>query len=118
MQPVLGGACVGLMALPLPQILGVGYGTLEDLLKGEQFSLGFLGLLLGVKIMITAISLSSGLVGGIFAPSLFIGACLGAIYGNSLMTILPPSLSEIAPPPAYAMVGMAAVRNVRSSAKS
>lgn len=109
MQPVLGGACVGLMALPLPQILGVGYGTLEDILKGEQFSIGFLGLLLGVKIMITAISLSSGLVGGIFAPSLFIGACLGAIYGNSLMTILPPSLSEIAPPPAYAMVGMAAV---------
>ncbi|MFP4124062.1 MAG: chloride channel protein [Coleofasciculus sp.] len=109
MQPVLGGACVGLVALPLPQILGVGYGTLEDILQGEQFSISFLGLLLGVKIIITAISLSSGLVGGVFAPSLFIGACLGAIYGNSLMTILPPSLSEIAPPPAYAMVGMAAV---------
>ncbi|MEQ8958373.1 MAG: chloride channel protein, partial [Coleofasciculus sp. C2-GNP5-27] len=109
MQPALGGACVGLMALPLPQILGVGYGTLEDILKGEQFSIVFLGLLLSGKIIITAISLGSGLVGGIFAPSLFIGACLGAIYGNSLMTILPPSLSETAPPPAYAMVGMAAV---------
>jgi H+/Cl- antiporter ClcA/predicted transcriptional regulator len=109
MQPVLGGACVGLVALPLPQILGVGYGTLEYILQGEQFSISFLILLLGVKIIITAISLSSGLVGGVFAPSLFIGACLGAIYGNSLMTILPPNLSEIAPPPAYAMVGMAAV---------
>ncbi len=109
MQPVLGGACVGLVAIPFPQILGVGYGTLEDILQGEQFSISFLGLLLGVKIIITAISLSSGLVGGVFAPSLFIGACLGAIYGNSLMTILPPNLSEIAPPPAYAMVGMAAV---------
>jgi len=86
--PTLGGLAVGVMRWHYPHILGQGFC---------------------VKIMITAISLSSGLVGGIFAPSLFIGACLGAIYGNSLMTILPPSLSEIAPPPAYAMVGMAAV---------
>jgi len=109
MQPILGGACVGLVALQLPQILGIGYGTLEVILKGEQFSLPLLFLLLVVKLVVTAISLGSGLVGGIFAPALFLGACLGAIYGNVLTAVLPPGLSEIAPPPAYAMVGMAAV---------
>ncbi|GAB4175724.1 MAG: chloride channel protein [Coleofasciculaceae cyanobacterium] len=108
-QSVLGGACVGLVALQLPQILGVGYGTLEVILKGGQFSLPLLFLLLVVKLVVTAISLGSGLVGGIFAPALFLGACLGAIYGNVLTVVLPPGLSEIAPPPAYAMVGMAAV---------
>jgi H+/Cl- antiporter ClcA len=109
LQPVLGGACIGIMALQLPQILGVGYGVLEAILRGEQFPLQLLGLLLVTKLIATSISLGSGLVGGVFAPAMFLGACLGAIYGNFLTMILPPGLSKIAPPPAYAMVGMAAV---------
>ncbi|MCX7594493.1 MAG: chloride channel protein [Fischerella sp.] len=109
LQPALGGACIGVMALQLPQILGIGYGVLEAILCGEQFPLPLLGLLLVAKVIATSISLGSGLVGGVFAPAMFLGACLGAIYGNLLTVILPTWLSEIAPPPAYAMVGMAAV---------
>lgn len=48
-------------------------------------------------------------MGGIFAPAMFLGACLGSLYGQGLAIALPPGLDQIAPPPAYAMVGMAAV---------
>jgi H+/Cl- antiporter ClcA len=71
--------------------------------------------LLGVKLVMTAISLGSGLVGGIFAPAMFLGASLGSAYGKLLATV--PGISSImAAPPAYAMVGMAAV--LASSAKA
>jgi H+/Cl- antiporter ClcA len=56
----------------------------------------------------TALSLGSGLVGGIFAPAMFLGASLGSAYGKLLATV-PVISSVIAAPPAYAMVGMAAV---------
>jgi H+/Cl- antiporter ClcA/CBS domain-containing protein len=108
-HPILGGLCVGLIALKLPHILGIGYGMLETILEGKQFPLYFLILLLCVKLVVVAISLGSGLVGGVFAPAMFIGACLGAVYGNVLGAIVPPSMLEIASPQAYAMVGMAAV---------
>ncbi len=109
-KPVIGGFGVGLMALAVPQILGVGYSTLEVILKGEAFPLQTLLVLLPVKLLATALSLGSGLVGGIFAPAMFLGACLGAIYGQILNTVLPTSIADvIASPAAYAMVGMAAV---------
>ncbi|MGB8699572.1 MAG: chloride channel protein [Thermosynechococcaceae cyanobacterium] len=109
-KPVLGGAGVGLMALAVPQILGVGYNTLEEILKGEVFPLHMLLIVLPVKLIATALSLGSGLVGGIFAPAMFLGACLGAIYGQILNTVLPQAIADaIASPAAYAMVGMAAV---------
>jgi H+/Cl- antiporter ClcA/CBS domain-containing protein len=108
-QPLVGGTCLGLVALQFPQVLGVSYGTLELILEGNPFSINFLSVLLVVKLIVTAISLGSGLVGGIFAPAMFLGACLGAIYANVLNAIVPPGLIEIAPSPAYAMVGMAAV---------
>ncbi|NJM68700.1 MAG: chloride channel protein [Acaryochloris sp. RU_4_1] len=109
-KPAIGGAGVGLMALAVPQILGVGYSTLEVILKGEAFPLQTLLVLLPVKLLATALSLGSGLVGGIFAPAMFLGACLGAIYGQILNTLLPTSIADvIASPAAYAMVGMAAV---------
>ncbi|HEY9825182.1 MAG TPA: chloride channel protein, partial [Stenomitos sp.] len=109
-KPVIGGAGVGLMALIVPQILGIGYDTLEVILKGEAFPLQTLILFLIAKLIATALSLGSGLVGGIFAPAMFLGACLGAIYGQVLNTVLPPAIADvIASPAAYAMVGMAAV---------
>ncbi|NJL37823.1 MAG: chloride channel protein [Leptolyngbyaceae cyanobacterium RM2_2_4] len=108
-QPILGGVCIGLVALQLPQVLGIGYGTLQVILEGKEFPLQFLCLLLFVKLVATAVSLGSGFVGGIFAPAMFLGACLGAVYGNVLAIALPSTWLEIAPPPAYAMVGMAAV---------
>ncbi len=103
-----GGLAVGLLALGFPQVLGVGYDTIESLLgSGGGISLlTLLGLLL-VKLLATAISNATGFIGGGFAPSLFLGAVLGNFYGQLLCDGgfgLP-----VAEAPAYAMVGMAAV---------
>jgi H+/Cl- antiporter ClcA/CBS domain-containing protein len=107
LRPVLGGLCLGAIALKFPQVLGVGYETVEAVLRDVQFSLPLLAGLLLAKLAVTAISLGSGFVGGLFAPAMFLGAALGAAYGKALMLVLPTTF--IAAPPAYAMVGMAAV---------
>ncbi len=104
----LGGSAVGLMALVFPQVLGVGYDTIEALL-GRDGGIPLLTLLvlLGVKLLATGVSNATGFVGGGFAPALFLGAVLGSCYGQLLGESglhLP-----VAEPPAYAMVGMAAV---------
>lgn len=108
MITALGGLGVGLLALGFPQVLGVGYDTIEALL-GNSGSVSLLTLLtlLGVKLLATGLSSATGFVGGGFAPSLMLGALLGNCYGQLLGESgfhLP-----IAEPPAYAMVGMAAV---------
>ena len=108
-HPIIGGACVGLVALQWPQILGIGYETIEAMLQDVEFSLQLLVVLLVVKLIVTAISLGSGLVGGVFAPAMFLGASLGAAYGKILAAIAPLVSVHLAAPPAYAMVGMAAV---------
>lgn len=108
-HPVIGGACVGLVALKLPQILGIGYETIEAMLQDVEFSLQLLLILLVMKLLITAISMGSGLVGGVFAPAMFLGASLGGAYGKILAALLPQISMYMAGPPAYAMVGMAAV---------
>ncbi|XHX80741.1 MAG: chloride channel protein [Stenomitos frigidus ULC029] len=109
LRPAIGGLCVGAIALQFPQILGIGYETVEAMLRDVQFSLPLLLSLLVLKLAATAISLGSGLVGGLFAPAMFLGASLGAAYGKLMAIVLPLSLGSIAAPPAYAMVGMAAV---------
>ena len=108
-HPLLGGLCVGLIALKWPQILGIGYPTIEAMLQDVEFSLPLLLILLVVKLVMTAVSLGSGLVGGVFAPAMFLGASLGAAYGKIVLWFLPNMSAYIAAPPAYAMVGMAAV---------
>ncbi|RMH63933.1 MAG: CBS domain-containing protein [Cyanobacteria bacterium J003] len=108
-RPLMGGLCVGLVALYLPQVLGIGYETVEAILRDVNFSLGLLLVLLVTKMLLTAVSLGSGLVGGIFAPALFLGASLGAAYGKVLPILLPMFANSIAAPAAYATVGMAAV---------
>ena len=104
----LGGAAVGGMALLFPQVLGVGYDTIEALLGSDGGNpLLTLLLLIGVKLLATTISNATGFVGGGFAPALVLGAVLGNAYGQVLGEgglQLP-----VAEPPAYAMVGMAAV---------
>lgn len=109
LRPAIGGACVGLVALQFPQVLGIGYETVEAMLRDAHFPLWLLLSLLVVKLGMTAISLGSGLVGGLFAPAMFLGASLGAAYGRLIPLVLPVDPSTIAAPPAYAMVGMAAV---------
>jgi H+/Cl- antiporter ClcA/CBS domain-containing protein len=109
LRPVLGGLSIGIVALQFPQILGIGYETVEAMLRDVHFSLPLLLALLVLKLLMTGISLGSGFVGGLFAPAMFLGASLGAAYGQSLALILPIAPDSIAAPPAYAMVGMAAV---------
>ena len=116
LTPVLGGAIVGIVALKFPQVTGIGYETIEAMLQDVQFSTLLLVSILVIKLLLTAISLGSGLVGGLFAPSMFLGATMGAIYGKSLVLLFPALSSQIAAPPAYAMVGMAAV--LASSARA
>jgi H+/Cl- antiporter ClcA/CBS domain-containing protein len=107
--PAIGGLLVGLVALKFPQILGIGYETVEAMLQDVGFSLVLLGSLVLAKLIMTAVSLGSGLVGGLFAPSMFLGACMGTFYAKSLVLIFPLLDDAIAAPPAYAMVGMAAM---------
>lgn len=105
-KPVAGGAIVGLVGLFFPQILGVGYGTIEAILGGEELAFGLLISLLAVKIILTPVSIGSGFMGGVFAPSLFLGAVLGAALGLVAERFFPGLGIN---PAAFAMVGMAAV---------
>jgi H+/Cl- antiporter ClcA/predicted transcriptional regulator len=111
LRPALGGILVGIVALQFPQVLGIGYETIEAMLRDVHFSLPLLLALLAVKLVMTAVSLGSGFVGGLFAPAMFLGASLGTAYGIALplLPFLPFPVTHIAAPPAYAMVGMAAV---------
>lgn len=115
-QPAVGGALLGLLALGyplvtplswdvLPQIFNVGYEVINESLQGEVV-LGFVILLLFLKLLATALTLGSGGSGGVFAPSLFMGAMLGAGFGIVVGQI---PWFETAPAGAYALVGMAAV---------
>ena len=85
---------------------GVGYGTIQAILQGELVAVPLLTLLVVVKMLATTLSLGAGASGGVFAPSLFIGATLGAAYGGLLANLgLPVEFSL----PEFAMVGMAGV---------
>jgi CIC family chloride channel protein len=100
------GLAVGLVGIFLPQVMGDGYGTIETILNGNQFTLGILLLLLLAKLILTPVSVSGGFLGGVFAPSLFLGAMLGSALGRLADIVLP---ELVVAPAAYAMVGMAAV---------
>ena len=102
--PTLGGLLVGLMALWHPQILSGGYGTMQKALMGElpvtlMFTLALL------KIVATSFTISSGGSGGVFGPSLFIGAMLGGAVGQMAHAWFPGIVGS---PGAFALVGMAA----------
>jgi CIC family chloride channel protein len=85
---------------------GVGYATVQDILLGGLVSGPLLGLLFGCKLLATSLSLGSGSSGGIFSPSLFMGATLGGALG-AVFKLAFPSLNLSVP--AFAIVGMAAV---------
>jgi CIC family chloride channel protein len=101
-QPVVGGLTVGLMGYFLPQILGVGYPEVEKVLAGDLV-LKTVAILAVLKIIATAVCYASGNAGGIFGPSLFIGAMIGASVGSIAHALLP---NYTAGPGAYALVGM------------
>lgn len=101
-QPVAGGLFVGLLGWWLPEVLGVGYDYVDRVLGGD-FPLKTVALLAILKILATPVCYSSGNAGGIFGPSLFIGAMIGGTVG-SLAHMLFPAIT--ANPGAYALVGM------------
>ena len=76
LNPAIGGLGVGLIALKFPQILGGGYGWIQEAIDGH-LALQLLGILLFLKILAFALTVSSGGSGGVFAPTLFVGAMLG-----------------------------------------
>lgn len=103
-KPALGGIVVGLMGFWFPQILSGGYGTIQQALYGNlsaslMFALAFL------KILATSFTISSGGSGGVFGPSLYIGAMIGGAVGHLGSTFFPDIVSH---PGAFALVGMAA----------
>lgn len=105
LRPAAGGLVLGLLLLALPQMYGVGYPVLENATEGE-YAVGFLLVLLVGKILATSVTIGIGGSGGVFAPSLFMGAMLGAAYGAVLHQLLPGTAGAVG---AYALVGMGAV---------
>lgn len=105
LKPVVGGLGVGAIGLYAPEVFGVGYEAIESALHSEVV-FGTVALLLIAKILATSLTLGSGGSGGVFAPSLFMGAMLGGAFG-SLVHQWFPDITAVAG--AYALVGMAAV---------
>jgi CIC family chloride channel protein len=101
-QPVVGGVLVGVMGWFVPQVLGVGYEHVGAVLNGGM-ALRLMVLLLVLKLLAVTISYASGNAGGIFGPSLFLGAMLGGAIGSAAHSLFP---HYAATPGAYALVGM------------
>jgi len=105
LKPVVGGLAVGCIGLYVPQVFGTGLHTITDALHG-YLDIKILFALIFLKTLATSISLGSGSSGGVFAPALFIGTALGGTLGKLFYRHMP---FDVAPPGAYALVGMASV---------
>jgi len=102
-QPAVAGLLIGLIALlGFPQVMGAGYEYIDEAIHG-QFTWQILAILAGLKILATLLSFVTGTPGGMFAPTLFVGAMLGAAVGGAEHVILPHLSGS---PGTYALVGM------------
>lgn len=113
--PAIGGLGAGIIALKYPGILYWGFTNVEEILRtGKSASapgIWLLTQLAGAKVIATALCKGSGLVGGLYAPSLMIGAAVGAVFGGFAAEVINsaiPGNAAVAQPQAYALVGMAA----------
>jgi CIC family chloride channel protein len=103
LQPAIAGFLVGCIGyFGLPEVLGAGYGTIDQAMHA-QFAFKMLMLLAAFKIIATTVSFSSGTPGGMFAPTLFVGAMLGAAIGSFEKHYFPYLTGSIG---SYALVGM------------
>ncbi len=105
MKPAIGGLLLGIIGIFYPQIFADGYVTIKAVLYGKT-AVGLLLILIFLKIAATSLTLGSGNSGGIFAPSLFMGAMTGGAFGALVHHLFP---TVTATPGAYALVGMAAL---------
>ena len=105
LRPAAGGILLGLLLLAVPQMYGVGYPVLQHAVGGHYVILALLGLVVA-KILATSLTMWIGGSGGVFAPSLFMGAMLGSAYGTVAHQLLPGIAAAAG---AYGLVGMGAV---------
>ncbi len=108
--PPIGGLLVGLVGLFYPQAMGQGFGYVQQLILHQplgtiQATAGFLAMLAVLKIVTTSFTISSGGSGGVFAPSLFIGAMLGGAVGSLSQQLFPAIVPDVTP---FVVVGMGA----------
>ena len=106
LKPMLAGAVLGLVAIWLPDILGIGKETLRFAVIDHAFAPGELAFILVAKILATALCIGFGFAGGVFSPALLIGILFGALAGNGAELLLGDTRSDIA---VYAICGMVAV---------
>ena len=105
LKPTAGGFMVGLIALAFPQVLGVGYDATDMALK-QQFPLMLLLALIVAKTVATSITLGCRFGGGVFSPSLYLGAMTGCAYGIIATSLFPEMASSQG---LYALLGMGGV---------
>jgi CIC family chloride channel protein len=107
LKAAVGGLLLGLVGMDYSEIHGVGYGVIEAILNNPgQYGIVILSLFCMLKIVMTSVTIGAGGSGGVFAPSLFMGAALGGLFGICVQGI---PFFDIASPGAYALVGMSAV---------
>jgi CIC family chloride channel protein len=104
LKPAIGGLLLGFLAFYFPQVLGGGYGWIQMSLNGK-LAVGLMLTLCFVKILGTSFTISSGGSGGVFAPSLYIGAMLGGVVGQVSHQIFPDIITQ---PTSFVLVGMGA----------
>ncbi|TDU83269.1 CIC family chloride channel protein [Kribbella voronezhensis] len=105
LRPAVGGVFLGGLLLVVPEMYGVGYPVLGHAVFG-LYGVGFLLFLAGAKMVATSLTIGIGGSGGVFAPSLFIGAMLGSAFGELVHQVLPGTAG---PAGAYGLIGMGAV---------
>ena len=103
LKPALGGFLLGILAMFVPQVLGSGYGWVQAALYGKM-ALWVMLVIALAKVVATSLTISSGGSGGVFAPSLVIGAMLGGTFGATAEILFPMLVQD---PRAYVLVGMA-----------
>lgn len=110
LMPAIGGLFTGLVAMRYPEVLYQGFGNVNAILQNkDHFAPLLLFQILAVKIFCTSVSKGSGLVGGAYAPSIFMGATLGSAFGGTAALLMAPIGIPVAAPQAYALVGVAAM---------
>ena len=105
-RPMVAGLALGVIGLEIPEVLGVGKETLRFATIEGAFAIDELTLILGAKILLTALCVGFGFVGGVFSPALLIGILAGALYSMVLGQLLPVPQSGLV---VYAICGMMAV---------